>query len=143
MLYLIFGRKLSNTRNLYFNQPQMIIQTMKQKILLFAILIFLGTEISAKQVTVTSAQLVAQNFFTGATQNPNTNLKFQLVYTSGAGKINPDASVQRVVYFYVFNTGTNGFVIVAGDDNVTPVLGYSDKGIFDPENIPANVAKLN
>ena len=28
--------------------------------------------------------------------------------------------------FYVFNVNTVGFIIVAGDDTVTPILGYSD-----------------
>lgn len=39
----------------------------------------------------------------------------------------------------MFNNGTDGFVIIAGDDNVTPVLGYSDEGAFNPENIPLNM----
>ena len=37
--------------------------------------------------------------------------------------------------FYVFNT-PNGFVIVSADDCVTPILGYSNEGQFDIENIP-------
>ena len=45
-----------------------------------------------------------------------------------------------VMDFYVFNTGTTGFVIVAADDEVTPVLAYSTESVFSPDNIPANVA---
>ncbi|MBR5082225.1 MAG: C10 family peptidase, partial [Bacteroidales bacterium] len=37
--------------------------------------------------------------------------------------------------FHIFNT-SNGFVIVAADDCATPVLGYSDEGRFDVNNIP-------
>lgn len=37
--------------------------------------------------------------------------------------------------FYVFNTDM-GFVIVSADDCVTPILGYSNEGQFDPENVP-------
>jgi len=45
--------------------------------------------------------------------------------------------------FYIFNAGAaTGFVIVAGDDNVTPILAYSDDGAFDPDNIPPNAAQL-
>lgn len=41
---------------------------------------------------------------------------------------------------YVFNRGENdGFVIVSGDDRAVPVLGYSDTGSFDADNIPANM----
>ena len=37
--------------------------------------------------------------------------------------------------FYVFNM-PSGFVIVSADDCATPILGYSDEGQFDVENIP-------
>ena len=40
---------------------------------------------------------------------------------------------------YVFNQRDNGFVIVSGDDNAVTILGYSDEGTFDAENIPSNV----
>jgi len=42
-------------------------------------------------------------------------------------------------YFYVFN-GNGGFVIVSGDDRAEPILGYSEDGYFDPDNIPPNMA---
>jgi hypothetical protein len=39
--------------------------------------------------------------------------------------------------YYVFNRdGGQGFVIVAGDDLSTPILGYSDKGSFDMKKAP-------
>ena len=42
--------------------------------------------------------------------------------------------------YYVFNTvGDHGFVIVSGDDRTTDILGYSDSGKFDPNNVPANM----
>ena len=42
--------------------------------------------------------------------------------------------------YYVFNTvGDHGFVIVSGDDRTTDILGYSDNGKFDPNNVPANM----
>ncbi|MBQ6729766.1 MAG: leucine-rich repeat protein [Bacteroidales bacterium] len=37
--------------------------------------------------------------------------------------------------FYIFNI-PNGFVIVSADDCVTPILGYSNEGQFDVDNIP-------
>ena len=44
-------------------------------------------------------------------------------------------------YYYVFNAGQNeGFVIVSGDDRAVTVLGYSDKGSFDVDQIPSNMA---
>ncbi len=41
--------------------------------------------------------------------------------------------------YYVFNINKNGFVIVSGDDNMTPVIGYSYESNFDASNIPENL----
>lgn len=38
--------------------------------------------------------------------------------------------------YYVFNAGTQGFVIIAGDDAYRPVIGYSYESQFDPNDIP-------
>ena len=45
-------------------------------------------------------------------------------------------------YYYIFNTNNKGFVIVSGDDCLKPILGYSDEGNFDPENIPDGLQML-
>lgn len=42
--------------------------------------------------------------------------------------------------YYVFNDKRNGgFVIVSGDERTEEILGYSDTGYFDPEDLPVNV----
>ena len=38
--------------------------------------------------------------------------------------------------YYVFTGNQGGYVIVAGDDRAPAVLGYSDKGTFDSQNVP-------
>lgn len=41
--------------------------------------------------------------------------------------------------FYVFNTvGDRGFVIVAGDDRIDPILGYTTQGRFEENDLPVN-----
>ena len=41
---------------------------------------------------------------------------------------------------YLFNfDNDNGFVIVSGDDRTDAVLGYSDTGCLDPDNLPDNL----
>ncbi len=38
---------------------------------------------------------------------------------------------------YIFNSSAGkGFIIVSGDDRTAKILGYSDSGIFDADNIP-------
>lgn len=40
---------------------------------------------------------------------------------------------------YIFNQGENdGFIIASGDDRVMPILGYSDTGSFDADNMSDN-----
>ena len=40
---------------------------------------------------------------------------------------------------YVFNSTDEGFVLVSAEDNTRAVLGYSDQGRFDANNIPENM----
>ena len=45
--------------------------------------------------------------------------------------------------YYIFNVGETGFVIMAADDNYRPIIGYSDRGIFNPDDMaPALVDYL-
>ena len=45
--------------------------------------------------------------------------------------------------YYVFDRGTDeGFVIVSGDDQTIDVLGYSEKGSFDYDNLPEALQDL-
>ena len=41
--------------------------------------------------------------------------------------------------FYVFTRDGGGFVIIAGDDNVKPILAFSDRNEFRVEGMPDNV----
>ncbi len=40
---------------------------------------------------------------------------------------------------FVFNSTDEGFVLVSAEDNARAVLGYSDNGTFDANNIPENM----
>ena len=63
-------------------------------------------------------------------------------------KLNPDiklsgesSSLKRVETdkfpnLYIFNVEGGGSIIVAGDKRVQPILGFSDEGTFDPNNLP-------
>jgi len=116
---------------------------MKQKLLFFGLLTFFGLSTFAKQVDENTAKQVGQNFLlTRINSHTFKNASdFELVYKSNSKISDSLSSVQPNTFFYVFNAINSGFVIVAGDDNVTPILGYSDKVVFDPNNIPQNVAK--
>ena len=41
---------------------------------------------------------------------------------------------------YLFNiAGNNGYIVAAGDDCVSPILGYSEKGAVNVEHMPDNM----
>lgn len=50
------------------------------------------------------------------------------------------ASGQTAPEYYIFNNPDGGWVIVAGDDRLCPVLAHSDSGSFISENMPENIA---
>ena len=48
--------------------------------------------------------------------------------------------VKQVSGLYLFNINNNGgFVIVSNDDRTRPILGFSDSGAIDPDNMPNNM----
>jgi hypothetical protein len=103
--------------------------------LLSLLLIIFSFSMFGKPVGENKAKIVGLNFLHYKT---NSNVlknasELQLTY-----KVN---STNEQVAFYVFNVDTIGYVIVAGDDTVTPILGYSDQGNFVTDNIPSNIKK--
>ena len=113
-----------------------------KKIFTFLVLCLLATLAYAKQVDVATAKSIGQVFLSSKS---NTFLKsavnLQLVYSAQSKPGSAASPVQPSAFYYIFNAAQQGFVIVAADDAVTPILGYSDQGAFDPENVPQNVAK--
>lgn len=50
------------------------------------------------------------------------------------------ASVGDEQSYYIFNVGQNeGYVVVSGDDATDEILGYSDSGSIDPDQMPCNM----
>jgi hypothetical protein len=117
---------------------------MKMKFkLLFTGLLSISSLAFGKQIDENTAKMVGQAFLQNSTNSPalKSTVSLKTAYRSGSKTTGPLTSLQASTYFYVFNTDSKGYVIVAGDDNVLPILGYSDEINFDPDNIPENVAK--
>ena len=60
----------------------------------------------------------------------------QLAYTQAS------AAVDHANAYYAFNIAGGGYVIVAGEDRAAPVLGYSDNGHLDFNNLPEGLKAL-
>lgn len=81
---------------------------------------------TAGTVSVQTAQNVALSFFSQhATHGYHTAATATLKYTQ--------TDNTNTVNFYVFDMNPAGFVIVAADDNVTPILGYSLEATFNAD----------
>lgn len=106
---------------------------MRQKMMMVLALIAFGImSVWADEVTEEQALQLARNFMTGHTKE-----KARL----GSRSAEPDIeSAGQVSGLYLFNVGENeGYVIVSNDDQTTPILGYSDVGAIDPDNMPDNM----
>lgn len=99
----------------------------KYLIPLAAILMLVAMSLQAERITPDQARQAAAQFL------QSRNLPTPAEHAAPQRARATEASAP----YYVFNTqADNGFVIIAGDDQVTPVLGYSDSGTFDPGNVP-------
>jgi hypothetical protein len=56
--------------------------------------------------------------------------------------VEPSSQVAGANDFYAFNINGGGFVIIAGEDRAARVLGYSDQGFIDFNNLPSNLKDL-
>ena len=52
------------------------------------------------------------------------------------------AAETGMTHLYAFNASDEGFVIVSANDCSNPILGYSDTGRFDSDNIPPALKRL-
>lgn len=98
---------------------------------LLVLLLALGySPLQAKRITQWQAQQQAYSFW-GKQMPQKAKAKSRTATTASPS----DA-------YYVFNNDAGGFVIIAGDDAVAPVLGYTSTGSFDAENLPDGLKDL-
>lgn len=95
--------------------------------------------VNADPITREQARLRALNFLEKASGSR------QLSPVVNGARLSPrriprKAAVADHELYYVFNRGDNqGFVIATGDDRLRPVIGYTDEGEFDYNNLPDNM----
>ncbi len=87
-----------------------------------------GPSAQAQQVTEQKALQKAKSFLTGKTISIVGKTR-----SSSEGEFQP---------YYVFNAQEGGFVIVSGDERTVPILGFSDNGHFDVNDLPDNLRFL-
>ena len=98
---------------------------MKRQLLLLSAALMLCLTAAGKQISVSQALSVARKY--AKIRQPAQNAKLQ------------NTTAQPDNAWYVFNKEDGGFIIIAGDDRMSELVGYSDHGSFDPEHIPDNM----
>lgn len=90
--------------------------------------------IQAKRISQWQAQQQAYSFW-GKQMPMKAKAKSRMVSTASLSTQGNDS-------YYVFNNDAGGFVIIAGDDAVAPVLGYTSTGAFDANRLPEGLKDL-
>ena len=106
---------------------------MKRVSTLFAVLCLLCQLSMAGPIDQVRALKIASNFFGQGTTTRQLSMAYKAPYkASRTGKAEENL-------YYIFNRGNDqGYVVVAADDRVSPVIAFSDKGSLSESDIQAN-----
>ena len=105
-----------------------------KKLLLTTVLAVATIVAMANPIGRTAAMQKAQSFMQGI--NPQAQLQTPATPRKVMGN-------QGEKPYYIFNAENNqGFVIVSGDDRSEEILGFSDKGFIDVDNLPEGLQSM-
>ena len=98
----------------------------------------------AAPVSKNQARSIGENFFNKSIQvNRVHNRNAKLISLQHPNMKNIRRNIgDSYAPYYIFNNEDGGFVIVAGDDCATPILGYSTEGRIEPNNMPIQLVEL-
>ncbi len=104
------------------------------------LIFFLAVSANARLITSDEAAAIASEFLNSSMsiQKAGVRVNVRRANAKDASRGNEENQP-----YYVFNADdNNGFVIISGDDRAKKVLGYSDTGNFDSDNIPPQLSWL-
>ena len=105
----------------------------------FALAMF---QTNASNIDAATARMAANSFLKShASTLPG---KFKATALSDLKLVHAEASakITNANDYYAFNIDGGGFIIIAGEDRAAQVLGYSDKGQFNFDNLPYGLQGL-
>lgn len=103
-----------------------------KKILLGLLAAMVSMTLFAERVAPDDAALVANNFMNVASASSAKK-------AAAPKKMVRKATAEENLFYIYENANGEGWVIIAGDDALAPVLAYSETGTFRTENMPVNV----
>lgn len=105
---------------------------MKKHIIIMLALALTCVTLQARPVDQETAKRLGQSFVKANFEFTRQSDQLDLVQTAFSGR--------GEACYYIFNVGETGFVIMAADDNYRPIIGYSDKGVFNPDDMAPALA---
>ena len=105
-------------------------------------LAFSTLQVNADNISATTARTAANNYLKQLALTSPGKFKTSALADLTLTHVEPSASMKGANDYYAFNIKGGGFVIVAGEDRATPVLGYSDRGCLDFAHLPAPLQDL-
>ena len=85
----------------------------------------------ASPVDQSQALKLAENFFGKGTTRAQLKLEYKAPYKAATRAGQAEENL-----FYIFNRGNNqGYIVVAADNRVMPILAFSDEGTLTEEDI--------
>lgn len=106
-----------------------------KKLWIIVSLLVSSMTLMAERVSPADAALVADHFMNAASSSSMQKAPAKRMVLKQA-----EMAEENRYYLYQNENG-EGWVIIAGDDAVSPVLAYSETGRFRTENMPVNVRK--
>ena len=100
---------------------------MRKQLITLTLLTMSGLMLQARPVATETAKDLARAFVTSNFESSRQSSELTLVQTA--------FSDRGEACYYIFNVGETGFVIMAADDNYRPIIGYSDRGTFDVDDM--------
>jgi len=106
-------------------------QTIKKIYLILIVILSFSLISKAGKIEPEQAKKVAINYYSLLKSEYSNTSSFQPII----GEIFIE-DIKGTTAFYIFNFQEKGFIIVSGDDSIIPILGFSFKGKYTPDNQP-------
>ena len=107
---------------------------MKKYLTIMLAMVFGIGMVQANPVDESVAKYVGQQFVQANFEQSRQSEDLTLVYTGTTNR--------GEACFYVYNVGNDGFVMVSADNVFRPIVGYSNEGSFDAQNINPELAYM-
>jgi len=102
------------------------------------LLVALSMNLFAERVEQEVAEQIGKNYYWEASRDGKTLKYDEIILNLYSSKL-----MNETLLYYIFNINSkDGFIIVAADDNVIPVLGYSLEGSWGQTDLPPALIQM-